>query len=58
MKKLERKRTSQREAVLAFACDCKCLGACTCPPNPTHQIGVNVTSYQQNSAGDRTLMYF
>lgn len=44
MRKLVRKQTFQREAVLAFVgCNCGCDGNCYCPNYPMHQIGINNT---------------
>lgn len=38
------------QVLASCACDCASLGACSCPPIPTHQVQLDQTSQQQTTA--------
>ena len=49
MKKLTKKDLTKRELMVALAtrpcfCGCGCNSVCSCPPIPTHQIGIDQMS--------------
>ncbi|SHO50842.1 hypothetical protein SAMN02745217_02933 [Anaerocolumna xylanovorans DSM 12503] len=57
MKKLVRRATNERESMIEFSvclCGCPCSGNCSCPPIPTHQIGIGVREQTKDSSGGST----